>query len=348
MPTHVQGPEIKQDRIRLRNALGEADQLLEQAGLRRAERDHILSAGRSLLDDLGFWQHQGNGLALFLAGDLSEEVRMPMSVPERVTVAEVFHLRPLLPSLEPDRTTVLAFSRKSCRLFEATRFGISELEADLPSSIVDVNWFVDRQNELQQHPSGAGSHSFHGHEANEAQDEDLRRFLRALATQVRAAIGEDPLILVAVDELSHAYIHEVGDRHQIEGTVALNPDHLNSDQIHAAAFNVISERLSRDTAAARARLDSALGENRAVVGLDAVLKAAASGQVDELFLADNAPERWGRFEPASMTIEQDGDRQPGSMDLVDRAAVETIRLGGSVRVLDDMPPDTEIAAVVRF
>ena len=65
LPTHRLGPETQQDPIRLKNLLKQAEERLRNNGLRRADADNILGPARRLLNDRVFWQHQGDGLAVF-------------------------------------------------------------------------------------------------------------------------------------------------------------------------------------------------------------------------------------------------------------------------------------------
>ena len=96
LPTQIRGREIRQAPIRLKNLMGEALDGLLSAGLSRAEADAFLAPAAALVNDYGFWQHQDQGLALFLDGGEARLHQVPFPLPERVVVGPGFHVRPLL------------------------------------------------------------------------------------------------------------------------------------------------------------------------------------------------------------------------------------------------------------
>ena len=97
MPTHRKGREIEQDPIRLKNLLKTADERLRNKGLKQPEIDDMLRPARDLLEHTPFWQHQSDGLALFLCRRGSRHYRLPTAFEELVVVSERYHIKPLLP-----------------------------------------------------------------------------------------------------------------------------------------------------------------------------------------------------------------------------------------------------------
>ena len=67
LPTHTAGREIRQDPIRLKNPLDQAEKKLADAGYRHAECEAMLRPARALVSDGSFWRHQKRGLAAFAA-----------------------------------------------------------------------------------------------------------------------------------------------------------------------------------------------------------------------------------------------------------------------------------------
>lgn len=348
LPTHVRGPEVEQDRIRLKNGLSEADRLLSELGVRRAERDSVLAPARRLLGDREFWRNQGNGLGVFLADGLCREVRLPVETPERATVGERFHLRPLLPALDPARFTVLALSRQGARLFEATRFGFARVEAHLPRSIDDVNWFVDREARLQHHPARRGAQDFHGHDPRSAEDEDLMRYLRSVALVASETSSARPTVVIAVEEVQDALAAASDTMMEVlvDHSVSANPDDMSAVEIHHRALGAMRPVLERQAREALERAQAAMGTSHALLDVETSLEAALGGRVEELFVGPETPPIWGRIEPDTMAVEVHDRRQPGDVDLVDRLVVLTLRHGGEVRVTDELPTDT--LCVLRF
>ena len=123
LPTHVRGAEIRQDPIRLKNLVAEARDKLLAAGLPRAEADGLLAPAAALVDDYGFWQHQDQGLALFLGDGGMHHFKVPLPLAEQALVGPGFHTKPLLPVLVADGAFhVLTITADQVRLFDASRF----------------------------------------------------------------------------------------------------------------------------------------------------------------------------------------------------------------------------------
>jgi ribosomal protein L35 len=92
MPAHRAGRAIRQDPIRLKNLLEEAEERLVAGGLRAPEARGLLGPGRKLLDDGMFWQYQSDGLAIFLSAETFRFYRLPFDFEELVVVADRFHM----------------------------------------------------------------------------------------------------------------------------------------------------------------------------------------------------------------------------------------------------------------
>ena len=97
MPAFRAGRETEQNPIRFKNLLKEAENRLSASGARPPEIQELFKPARSLVDDPLFWQHQGDGLAVFLSADYFKKFRLPLTFQESVTLARRFHFTPLLP-----------------------------------------------------------------------------------------------------------------------------------------------------------------------------------------------------------------------------------------------------------
>ena len=140
MPTHRAGAETQQDPIRLKNLLREAEAALIRTGLRSSRARELLEPAQELVEDHEFWQHQSDGLAIFLSPGLFRSYRLPLEFEESVFVAERFHVKPLLPLLTGDgRFYVLALSQNEVRLLQGTRFNVGEVDLeDVPRSLAEA------------------------------------------------------------------------------------------------------------------------------------------------------------------------------------------------------------------
>jgi hypothetical protein len=78
LPTHRTGIETQQDPIRLKNLLREAEQLLSAQGVGTHAVQKMLEPASRLLQDSDFWQHQSDGLAIFLSCNGARHYRLPL------------------------------------------------------------------------------------------------------------------------------------------------------------------------------------------------------------------------------------------------------------------------------
>ncbi len=99
LPTHRVEVEIQQDRIRLKQQMRQAENLLFLANVHAAEVEDLLEPIQALVDDEAFWLHPSDGLALFRSPDMFNSYRLPFSFRELVVISTHFYLKPLLPLL---------------------------------------------------------------------------------------------------------------------------------------------------------------------------------------------------------------------------------------------------------
>jgi hypothetical protein len=129
MPTHRVGREQQQDPIRLKNLLAQAEANLLANGVRRPEVQKLMRPAEELLWNRDFWQHQGDGLAIFLTNDFYKVYRLPVEFEELLNTGTSFYIKPLLPSLGRGiKFYVLAVSLNNIRLFEGNADTMSEIE----------------------------------------------------------------------------------------------------------------------------------------------------------------------------------------------------------------------------
>ena len=359
LPTARAGRETRGGATRLKNALREARQQAESAGLQRTA-DAVLEPAERLVDDAGFWQQQSDGLALLLAPGVVHTLRVPIAFEPAVVVADALHLRPLLPLADDLEFLVLACSQNRARLLRGSRWHIEEPDQhDLPGSLAAALWPDDPEKSLQLHghrtPQGQAA-VFHGHGTAgnaEKHKDDLARYFRALDEALRAspeANGGQPLVLACVDYCAAIYRSVSKHPHLAPETIFGNPDAVGDDELHAAAWRLLAPRLEARRAAAIAQYRAAAGTGLTADQLGEVVVAAQNGRVGVLF-ASAAEQRWGRAGADGATAPAVHDaRQPGDVDLIDRATVLTLAQGGTVHAVDaaTLPLTDGVAAIFRY
>jgi hypothetical protein len=370
LPTHRAGREVQQDPIRFKNLLGQAQAALVDAGMRAADARAYLSDGYDLLTDKPFWEHQQDGLAVFIADGFSQTYSLPFRFDELALVTDRFYVKPLLPLLSNDgQFYVLALSQKSVRLLQGTRYSVSEVALeDVPRSLAEVLAPDQLEKHLQFHTGTANRARgrravYHGQgDENDFEAEALRRYFRQIDAALPDLIengAQVPLILAGVAYLLPIY-REIS-RYPLlmaEG-VPGNPEDVSVQELHERALEIVQPYFSKEQRDALARYQALRGKTHnggtAAVAVDVadVVPAAHHARVDTLF-TKAGHKVWGAYDVRSNRVEvfptADDAGADQRADLLNMAAIETLRHGGTVHVLseDNMPDDGPTAAILRF
>lgn len=355
-PMERAGNETRQNPIRFKNMLREADTQLRAYGLETAARETLLQPLASLLDDERFWQEQADGLAIFRTPEMQHLYRLSLPFDELVVVGPHLHLKPLLPLFsEHGDFYLLALSQNSVRLFHGTRETLDEVELppETPRTMAEALAADDPESQLQFHtPGGAsGAPIYHGHADADERANRLRYFLD-VNRGVQAVLAEQtaPLVLAGVEELLPLYRDRNTYPHLLDAAMTGNPDAAKLDKLHAEAWELVQPafRQARQRAAEQYHEYAAAG--RASSDIAAIVPAALYGRVATLFVAVGE-QQWGRFDPHEQTVQVRSEMQPGDEDLLNLAALHTVVNSGQVYAVrpDEVPAeDSLLAAMLRY
>ena len=354
MPTVRAAPESFQNRTRMKNLLRQAEEQLAERG--EAAVDELLAPARELMADTAFWQHPGDGLALFLAAGVTRHFQANEPFRELALVGDRFHLTPLLPLLNGNgHYHLLALSQNDVRLYAGDRDALREVElSGVPRSVQTALHYDVNEHALQFHstpatpqtigsrgrpstsgqavPVGRRKGMFHGHgTVDDDAKEQVQRFCEVLADSLEKVWHRHqpplPLVLAGV-EYERAMFRAASKHPRIlEQGVDGNTEHMSTGELLERARPVVEPLLQEPLQQAAAAFQDLAGTPRASTDLEEVLLAAADGRVDTLF-CDTTVQRWGRFDPGTRSLEVHGKREAGDEDLVDRAVHETVFHGG--------------------
>ena len=363
MPTHRVGREIQQDPIRLKNLLSQAEQRLADRGLRIPEVEAVLKSAQTLQMNGQFWQHQSDGLALFITTDFMRYYRLPTNFEKLLVIAERFHVKPLLPFLSRNgHFYVLTLSQKQIRLLEGSLFSIDEIDLEnVPTSLREALKFDDPERQLQFHTGtnatgvgGARPAVFHGQGAREDDAKtDLLRYFQQVDKGLMEMLGDEqaPLVLAGVDYLLPICKQANNYHYLVNEAIEGNPDDLSAEELHQQAWKIIEPIFNTDQRQAIARYKESIGSGSKLASnsLKSIIPAAHYGRVDTLFVALGT-QIWGSFDAPKNSLEQQQEFRPGDQDLLDLAAVQTLLNGGAVYALEPgmMPDEAPISAIFRY
>jgi hypothetical protein len=359
MPTHRVFPETKQDPIRLKNLLREAEERLKTAGLRSQEAKKLLKPAKTLIKDGLFWQYQADGLATFISSDLFYHYRLPLKFDELLVITDRFHIKPLLPLFSNDgRFFVLALSQNDVRFFHCTRYSVNEVELEgVSRSLSEALKYDDPEKQLQFHtrtPAGTGQRAamFHGHGVgiDDAKDNILRYFhqidhgLHDLLKEERA-----PVVLAGVEHLLPIYKEANTFLNLMEKGITGNPEGVKPEDLHNQAWEIVAPFFLKMQEEGAEKYKQFAESERASKDLKEIVRAAYDGRIDLLFVAVGI-QKWGTFDPDRLTIHLHQEAEPGDEDLLDFAAIHTFLNGGTVFAVEPekVPDQAPLAALFRY
>jgi hypothetical protein len=358
VPTHRATKEVEQGAIRLKNLLKKAEELVISGGMRPVEARALLAPVQRLIADDFFWQHQKDGLALFLSPDFFEHYRVSLNLGERVVVTRRFHLKPLLPLLTFDSSFyVLGLSQNRVRLFEGGLDHVHELELEsLPENIAETLRFDDAEKQLQFHTRTSGIAGrpavFHGHGLDGSEDKDaVLRYFREVDKGLRTFLNNssNPLVLAGVEYYFPLYREANTYPNLVDDGITGSPDLTSPDDLHQQAWGIVEPLFTESRKKALSRYHDLKGTGRTRNEVGAIVPAAYHGRVDTLFVRQGG-QLWGSYKRDEDRVQVDKEQTSENEDLLDLAAVQTLLNSGATYILaqDQMPDGAEAAAILRY
>lgn len=359
MPTHRAFPDTKQDTIRLKNLLREAEERLKQAGLRSTEAKRLLKSANALIKDGIFWKYQADGLAAFISSDVFYPYRLPLKFDELLVVTDRFHIKPLLPLLSNDGIFfILALSQNEVRFFECTRQSVQQIELkNVPRSLKEALKYDDPEKQLQFHTrtqaaGGERAAVFHGHGTGKDDTKNnILRFFQQVDQGLRNMLSEEraPLLLAGVDYLFSIYRETNRYPFLMETGMAGNPEEVRAEDLQAKGWKIVEPFFLKAQEEALAGYRQLAGSGRTSDSLEEIIPAAHDGRIDVLFVALGV-QRWGYYDPETRAVHLHPEFEPGDEDLLDFAAVHAFLNGGAVYAMkpEEMPDETLLSAQFRY
>lgn len=337
LPTARGGAEARENPIRAKALIKDADAQLKANGAAPDEAEEILGPLVALLEDDQYWRYLADGLALYASEGFWRAYRVTTDFPETVHMSDRFAVRPVVPAAVGDgEFLVLAVSQNKVRLFEATAATISELElGPIPSSSDEIDGETEPPPHQQQRFGAGGAGMVHSHGTGaEVGDVQLAKFLRQVARGLDDQLRPNerrPLVLAAVGEYHSTLREHLTYGHLADDVAAGNPDDSSPGDLHKAAWAIVEPVLRSRAADDADRFGDAIGAGRSIAGGGTdILHSAREGRVDTLLVT--------RHRCAA-------DRGP---DDLDAAIGHVLATSGSVVVVDSLPQDVSEGAILRF
>ncbi|TWU04909.1 baeRF3 domain-containing protein [Stieleria varia] len=339
MPTHRSGPQTQQGAIRFKNQFAKAKQLLEEGG----HDCSILDPIESLSTNLEFWQHCGEGLAIYLTADHCRLVQLPSSVDEHVCVGDSFFLLPLVGQQDADQSFfVLSLTWDEAKLYRSRDGKLELVETEsLPAKFHDLVLPRDPEESLQNtshrnsiNNAGPSTAMFHGHgEGEDKINADRDQYLSLVGEQVSGAMYNlgIPLVIAATTEVAGHF--ESTTDCTADAKVEGSPSQWTDKELHDRVQDVVAKQLTKDNADQVERFGTAVAQSKGSCDISEITEAAETGRVDTVMLSSEIAT---------------SDRV--SADQANAVLCQTLQHGGEVFCCpaDQVPFDSGIAAVFRY
>ncbi len=346
----------QKDKINFKNQLQEAaSELSKMYGLSDSEAKAYLKPGHDLLDDPEFWQHGSDGLAYFQSSKGTNIKMLPMEIEQPSTyVGKSFMLRPLIPLLNADgRFYILNINLEDVRLYEATSGTISEvlLNGDVPTKIDDYTKFLERQEQtgVRSVKGGGGAVHYGQGAGNDSEKEEIKQYFHRLSNEVDSILDCDPLpaVLAGVEYLLPIYRQTSKYHKYVDETIHGSFTEADAAVLHAKAWEFMGARFDEERDERFGKYAELANGDWASSDTHQVIKAALTGQVETLFVQEDAA-IWGVFNEQLYELEIEPAATPETKDLLTEAAVKTIMQQGKVYqcTAEEMPEDGKVISAI--
>jgi hypothetical protein len=370
IPTHREWDKLNKDVILFKNNIKKLEKKLKEQNMSSREIDKFVHKAKLLIEDREFWNHQEDGLAVFISKDEFLTFPLPVAFEEQIIISHRYHLKPILPLFSGDgKYFILTLNQKEIKLYQASRFSIKEvaLPKDTPLSLEEAMMW-EEQKSVQfhsgtaQHTSGGPAYAstprhsmFHGHGAGTLDmahwKERILEFLRLAEKGVHEKLKDEtaPLILCGVEYLNPLYREANTYPFLFDKVIDKNPQEYNEKELRKMGWEIISPTFEKAENDSREKYNQFFGNGLAANDLKEILRNSFSNKIEALFV-DIKEQMWGKYDLQNDKLTIDNGPQPGNEDLLDLAAIQTLLEGGRIFAAskENMPNHQSIAAIYRY
>ena len=359
LPLYVSSEGGSQDAVRLRNCLDQAEELLAATGMQRHEAEQLTVRARTLPEDLAFWDHRGDGLAVFLTSSLFQAYRLPYQFKESLTIGPRMNVKPLFGVADRGESFyLLTLSENHVRLFDVRRWQIDEvhvkdLSQDMRSALNYT--YIDQCKQLHSGRKGGSGREaavFHGQGgAPDVATDELAKFSELVNGIIRPVLrnSHTPLLLAGVERIVPIFRRHCSYPHVVDEQLTGNFDRATHGQLHEHSWEAMRSFFDKNRQHALARLRQAMGTGSASADPAEVTSSAVTGRVEILF-ADSDYELAGSIDDQHVGVTGSVNSPKASEDLINVAAIETLLHRGTVFTANakQLPDGTPLAAIYRY
>ncbi len=355
-PTHRHGPENQQDLIRFKNLIQQIEQSLEEK-FSKEEIEQKMIPFYELGEDHQFWEHAGEGLAVFAADDKCIVYKLQRPVEEFAVVADSFHIKPLIRVYQSaDRYHLLGLSRESFAIYEGNRYHVEKIDMDEEIKNTAKKALGEDYDDKVVTATGSGPTNetmLHGQGSRkDVIHKVTEKFFRIADSEVIKHFSNPmqlPVYLVALDEY-HTLFQNVSKNNylQKEG-IKFDYQAMEEDDLKKAAWEVLEPIYIQKTHDLVEQFENARAKDEGSDDIAQVARAATEGRIHRILVEAD------KIYPGQVDLET-GELLDASIenpevdDVLDDIAELVFKQKGEVVVIpkERMPSETGVAAIYRY
>lgn len=329
LPTHETSRETKQDAVRYKNLLTQAENKVKEMGA-DVDRAKFFAEADKLKEDTGFWNQTTGGLAVLIDKDETQIMRLHGKVEEKVVVGDRFHILPLLNYYEsPNDYYLLDISRDRFVLYSYIDGYIHEMETpDIYNKFTDL--FDDKDLETRTNPTRGREIGGHGHQSKpEVDEKNTEKYFRYVADELGKFIKADPLPIILFGTTENAAkFANIATHLDIYDAIDKPLHSLNQLELYEELKKKLLPKYIKKIDDRINGLNTEIGQDRGSGNATEILWEAGSGRIDNLFVSTKQAE----------------------VEKIDELVSAVIHGGGEIIVVDPDQSsfDKSIAATYRY
>ncbi|MCB2222491.1 MAG: hypothetical protein KQI35_19060 [Bacteroidetes bacterium] len=311
-----------------------------------------------ILDDVIFWRHLSDGLAIFHSMKTHEKYSVPITFEAFHHLGNQFYLLPMISYFNGNgRFYILNISLNKTMLYEGSRdeIGRIHIEDQIPGSLEDSVGYDYQQKNLQFRTNQTGSNEahFHGHGAGkDDKDKEIMQFLRAVEKGFIKIAGKSgkPLIVASVDDIFSKYKQINTYQNLHEKNISGNPDDLDTIFLHEKAWELLKNKFSELQKRAKDDYDNNQRKGTTSNDIRKIVYESLNGNIETLFVRKKA-QIWGSYNHDKPNVKVDDQQNSENECLIDKSSKATFLQGGNVFIenKEEMPDKTSpINAIFRI
>lgn len=273
LPTHRTAPENRQDSIRLKNLIKEAERRLSEE-FDQIEVKKIIERINSITEEIDH-NYTLDGLVIFVSKSFAGKYDIPFPVKEQLVIDETFATRNLIYTINRSpKYWVLVLSEKPTRLFEGLRDQLVEVNNEnFPIYFQETTW---------DEPFTVGEIT----NTSAYRDEKSKHFFRKIDRMIKTLNSAEqlPLAITGIGRYLSFYNEITENKQQIIAQLEGSYDKNSPHELSKLIWPLVFEAVEKNKQTLLNELDRAVGANKYSSGIQQCWHRASEGRVQTLLV----------------------------------------------------------------